>query len=51
MKAGEILALQIASVHNLAFYLWLMKAARARIIAGGFTSWKNRMVRRLSNRL
>jgi queuine tRNA-ribosyltransferase len=51
MKAGEILGLQIASIHNLAFYLWLMKEARAHIIAGDFTAWKSESIRQLSNRL
>ncbi|MDR2388566.1 MAG: tRNA guanosine(34) transglycosylase Tgt [Tannerellaceae bacterium] len=51
MKADEILALQIASIHNLAFYLWLMKEARRHIIAGDFTIWKSESIRQLSNRL
>ncbi|MCD8264560.1 MAG: tRNA guanosine(34) transglycosylase Tgt [Tannerellaceae bacterium] len=51
VKANEILALQIASIHNLAFYLWLVKEARVHIIAGDYTTWKNSMVRQLSNRL
>ena len=38
--AGEILAMQIASIHNLAFYLWLVTEARNHIIAGDFSSWK-----------
>ncbi|MDR1407577.1 MAG: tRNA guanosine(34) transglycosylase Tgt [Tannerella sp.] len=50
-KAGEILALQIASVHNLAFYLQLVGEARTHIAAGDFASWKNDMTNRLSNRL
>ena len=40
IKAKEMLGLQIASIHNLAFYLWLVKEARAHIIAGDFTTWK-----------
>jgi queuine tRNA-ribosyltransferase len=44
MKAKEILGLTIASVHNLAFYLWLVREARKHIIAGDFTSWKEEMV-------
>jgi queuine tRNA-ribosyltransferase len=51
VKTGEILGLQIASIHNLAFYLGLMKEARAHIVAGDFTAWKNESVRQLSNRL
>jgi queuine tRNA-ribosyltransferase len=51
IKVEEILGLQIASVHNLAFYLWLVKEARKHIMEGNFTMWKNGMVRQLSNRL
>ena len=50
-KAQELLAMQIASVHNLAFYLWLTREARKHIIAGDFSSWKNMMVRKVSTRL
>jgi queuine tRNA-ribosyltransferase len=49
--AQELLALQIASIHNLAFYLWLVKEARKHIIAGDFSTWKPIMVKRLSTRL
>ncbi len=49
--AGEILALQIASIHNLAFYLWLVGEARQQIINNTFNSWKNEMVPRLKIRL
>jgi queuine tRNA-ribosyltransferase len=49
--ADEILALQIASVHNLAFYLRLVKDARKHIIAGDFTSWKANVLPRIQNRL
>ncbi|MDR1879535.1 MAG: tRNA guanosine(34) transglycosylase Tgt [Tannerellaceae bacterium] len=51
VKAEEILGLQIASIHNLAFYLRLMKEARRHILAGDFTAWKREMVHQLSNRL
>lgn len=51
MQANEILALQIASIHNLAFYLWLVTQAREHIIAGDFASWKNEMCVRLKERL
>lgn len=51
IKVNELLGLQIASIHNLAFYLGLVKEARTHIIAGDYTSWKNGMVRQLSNRL
>ncbi len=50
-KSKEYLGLTIASVHNLAFYLWLVKEARAQIQQGSFTSWKNEMVVRLQTRL
>ncbi len=49
--AKELLAMQIASVHNLAFYLWLVDEARKHIEAGDFTSWKKEMVQRLGQRL
>ncbi|MCM1028554.1 MAG: tRNA guanosine(34) transglycosylase Tgt [Pseudoflavonifractor sp.] len=49
--AQEILALQIASIHNLAFYLWLVGEARRHILDGSFASWKPSMVERLSRRL
>jgi queuine tRNA-ribosyltransferase len=49
--AKEILACQIATHHNLSFYLWLVREARAQIIAGSFHTWKKEMVARLSNRL
>jgi queuine tRNA-ribosyltransferase len=51
MKAKEITGLTIASVHNLAFYLWLVKEARKRIVAGDFQSWKNSMIPVLKQRL
>jgi len=47
----ELLAMQIASIHNLAFYLWLMGEARKQIIQGTFSTWKNEMVLRLGKRL
>ena len=49
--ANELLALQIASIHNLAFYLWLTREARAHVLAGDFKSWKEAMVPRLTRRL
>lgn len=49
--AQEILAMQIASIHNLAFYLWLVKEARSHIIAGDFKTWKTEMVERVMRRL
>lgn len=49
--SNEILAMQIASVHNLAFYLWLVRESRRHIIAGDFASWKANMVERVTRRL
>ena len=51
IKAKEMLGLTIASVHNLAFYLWLVTEARKHIAAGDFNSWKNDMVPVLQQRL
>lgn len=51
IKAKEMLGLTIASVHNLAFYLWLVGEARKHIVAGDFASWKNEMVPRIQQRL
>ena len=50
-KANELLAMQIASIHNLAFYLWLTGEARKHIIMGDFATWKRMMVNRVSVRL
>ena len=49
--ADEILAMQIASIHNLAFYVWLTQEARRHIIAGDFKAWKDEMVVRVQRRL
>lgn len=49
--AQELLAMQIASIHNLAFYLWLVREARRHIIEGDFKSWKTEMVERVMRRL
>jgi len=49
--AGEMLGPQIASIHNLGFYLWLVREARKHILAGDFVIWKNQMVKKLSTRL
>jgi queuine tRNA-ribosyltransferase len=51
IHSKEQLGAQIASVHNLAFYLWLTTEARNQIIAGTFTPWKNAMVKKLDTRL
>ena len=50
-KAQEILGLTIASVHNLAFYIWLVKQARMQILQGNFLSWKNEMMEKIKRRL
>ena len=47
----EMLGAQIASIHNLAFYLWLVKEARLKIIEGNFGDWKNKMVKNISQKL
>jgi len=47
----EMLGAMIASQHNLAFYLWLVRQARQHIMAGDFASWKHVMVAKLNNRL
>lgn len=48
---NEMLGRQIASIHNLGFYLWLVREARKHILAGDFTTWKNQMVRQMDKRL
>ena len=48
---GEMLAAQIASLHNIGFYLWLVGEARKHIIAGDFAEWKGVMVEKLGRRL
>lgn len=50
-KAQELLALEIASIHNLSFYLWLTGEARKHILAGDFRAWKEVMVKRVTERL
>ena len=47
----EILGAQIASIHNLSFYLWLVKQARTKIVEGTFSSWKTEMIRKVTTRL
>ena len=47
----EYLGAQISSLQNLSFYLWLVNEARTKIKEGTFTTWKNEMVPKLSNRL
>ena len=49
--AGEMLGPQIASQHNLAFYLWLVGEARQQILAGTFVEWKDKIIKQLGQRL
>ena len=49
--SDEMLGAQIASMHNLASYLWLVRESRAHILAGDFAQWKEMMVPKLSVRL
>ncbi len=49
--ANEYLGKQIATIHNLGFYLWLTREARKHILAGDFTDWKNKMVKQMDKRL
>ena len=50
-NAGELLAMQIASIHNLAFYLRLVTDARAHILQGDFTQWKSSVIDQLGRRI
>jgi len=50
-SVNELLGKQIATVHNLGFYLWLVREARKHITEGTFTSWKHTMVKQMDNRL
>jgi queuine tRNA-ribosyltransferase len=49
--AGEMLGAMIASQHNLAFYLWLVREARKHILDGTFSSWKDAMVKKVSSKV
>ena len=51
MKSGEILGLTIASIHNLAFYLWLMSEARNKILNNQFSNWKKQMTEQMQKKL
>ncbi len=51
VTTGEILGLQICSIHNLAFYLWLVGEARKHILQGDFPAWKHSMVQEVARRL
>ncbi|HSP12701.1 MAG TPA: tRNA guanosine(34) transglycosylase Tgt [Salegentibacter sp.] len=48
---NEMLGKQIATIHNLGFYLWLVREARKHILAGDFTTWKDKMVKQMDKRL
>ncbi len=48
--ANEYLGKQIATIHNLGFYLWLVRTAREKIVAGEFAAWKTKMVQQMDNR-
>jgi len=48
---NELLGKQIATIHNLGFYLWLVREARKHILAGDFYEWKNKMVKQMDKRL
>jgi len=50
-SANEYLGKQIATIHNLGFYLWLVREARKQILAGDFVAWKNKMVNQMDKRL
>jgi len=50
-SVNEMLGRQIASIHNLSFYLWLVREARKHILAGDFPQWKDKMVRQMDKRL
>ncbi|WP_134088763.1 tRNA guanosine(34) transglycosylase Tgt [Olivibacter sp. XZL3] len=51
IHSKELLGAQIATLHNLHFYLWLVKEARTKIVEGTFYEWKNKMVKQLGERL
>jgi queuine tRNA-ribosyltransferase len=48
---NELLGKQIATIHNLGFYMWLVREARKRILDGDFKSWKNMMIKNMDKRL
>jgi queuine tRNA-ribosyltransferase len=49
--ADEYLGKQIATIHNLGFYMWLVREARKHILAGDFREWKEKMVKQMDKRL
>ena len=50
-SVNELLGKQIATIHNLGFYMWLVREARKHILAGDFATWKNMMVKQMDKRL
>lgn len=50
-SVNEMLGKQIATIHNLGFYLWLVRESRKHILAGDFSTWKNKMVNQMNKRL
>ena len=50
-RSNELLGKQIATLHNIRFYLWLMEQAQLQLAAGTYTSWKDMMVKKLDIRL
>ncbi|PHQ29327.1 tRNA guanosine(34) transglycosylase Tgt [Leeuwenhoekiella nanhaiensis] len=50
-SVNEILGRQIGTIHNLGFYMWLVREARKHIIAGDFNAWKEKMVKQMDKRL
>lgn len=50
-SVNELLAKQIATIHNLGFYMWLVREARKHILAGDFRTWKDKMVKQMDTRL
>jgi queuine tRNA-ribosyltransferase len=49
--AKEVLALELATIHNLTFYVNLTDTAREKIIEGNFSEWKNKIISKLSNKI
>ena len=49
--ANEYLGKQIATIHNLGFYMWLVREARRQILSGTFRTWKDKMVVQMAQRL
>ena len=50
-SVNELLGKQIATLHNIRFYVWLMEQAREQILEGTFDNWKTQMVKKLDQRL